>query len=138
MEKKTEWWRFLLAVPAFLILSVIGGSVVLLFNAFMPYAGRYRSGDLGYLVLQIATGPVGVILANVVYTKIMQEKQIILQIVLNAIMATLFIGIVVLGLVSGMQFSKDALTVILAGATAIAAIVFLASAVKGGSGGQNT
>lgn len=137
MEEKTKWWRFLLAIPAFLVLSVVGGSIILIANSFMPYGGRYMKGDLGYVVLQVATGPVGVVLANYVYMKIMKERQIILLIVLNAVVATVFIGITVLGLINGMQFTKDTLTVILAGATAIGAIVILACSMKEQKDGQD-
>lgn len=136
-DKKTAWWRYVLAVLAYLALALFGGSLIMIINAFSPRAGRYVPGDLGYTVLQIATGPVGIVLANVAYMKIMNEKHPVLLVVLNTVMATVFLGVCVFNLVVGAPFTKDFLTVLLAGLTAAGAVAFVAAAMKGDKSGQD-
>lgn len=117
-NNKIAWWRYVLSVPVYAVLSVIGGAVLLIFNAFSPRYFRYFEGDLGYSIMQIATGPVGLLLANLAVVKLTQEKRTLLPVVLNIVAATLFIIVALFPVVMGSEFTRDTFTVLLAGATA--------------------
>jgi hypothetical protein len=100
MEKSgVPFWKKLLAVISFWVLTQVGGAVIFIWNALSP--GQYRPGDLGYVLMQMASNLVGFVLAVWVVKKITDDKCPVLEIVNSTIFVTLSVVLVAFNLISG-------------------------------------
>lgn len=126
---QTPWWRYVLAAVAYCVLALIGGYILLLANAFMPYGARYMRGDLGYSVLRAATGPAGILIANAAAGMIIGENSAGFLAGTNLFAGIIFVGLAGFGSGFVGQFTIDHLIVLLAGCTAIVCSgIFMADA----------
>lgn len=115
---KITWWRYALAVVAYAVLFFVGGFVLVLWNALSPRAYRYVPGDLGYTIMQVLTGPAGIVIANYAVTSLLQDKRSILPFVLNVVGAAFAAFICLFPLIATGDFTLNTLSTLLAGFTA--------------------
>lgn len=88
-NNKVPAWKYIIAVLALWFFTLFGGAVVVwLINAFSPAMTRYRPGDLGYFVLKIVTGAVGVWVGNEIMVALFVNKANIFCMVNNIVLAS--------------------------------------------------
>ena len=95
MRVKVEWWRYAFAVVAFWALSLFGGVIPMLWNELAPRFSRYMPGDLGYLILQIASNPIGSALAVCAHNYITKDAAPLCGIV-NCVTASVILAAIIL------------------------------------------
>ena len=101
MRVKVEWWRYAFAVVAFWVLSLFGGVIPMLWNELAPRFSRYMPGDLGYLILQIASNPIGSALAVYAHNYITKDAAPLCGIVNCVTAAVILAAIILLGFALG-------------------------------------
>jgi hypothetical protein len=98
---------------------------------------RYQSGDLGYTLIQIATGPFGICLGHAALVKLTGGRPSQFSVINCVVAAVIFACFTIFGI---LLHSIDLLGILGFAAVCVAAILFAVSdnAEKEGSNGQNS
>lgn len=133
-NEKNKWWRYPVAVIVFWLLMLFGGSILLLWNALSPRMMRYEDGDLGYFILQILTGPVGVWLGHKALVALTGGKASQFSIINCVVAAVLLLGLATMNILTGGVEWQSILSVVATGIVAIVIAVVDNSEVKAANG----
>lgn len=90
------WWKYILAVVAFWLLSVFGGIIPMLFNALQPRFARYMPGDLGYEILRVVANCIGSLFGILAFDSIVDNNAPVCGIINCVIAAVLLVVLVLL------------------------------------------
>lgn len=83
-------WKKIFSIVVLWLAVLVGGTILVnLLNAFQPFGLRYKPGDLGYYVMGIIGGPVGVYLGKEAMEKLTARREHIFRAV-NYIVVAVF------------------------------------------------
>ena len=138
--KKSSIFKKILAVVCLWLAVLVGGSLLVsLLNLLQPFGMRYQQGDLGYYIMGILGGPVGVYLGQQAMEFFTEEKEYIFRAVNYVVVAVFVCCVAVFStLLNGIDIYYLLLEIAIAITAGVCAAGDFKRQTEGVNNGQNT